>query len=310
MNRLFITVESIADVLSAGYTVIRVYTDTAEDGDFADLDGTVTLVAGQESYEYIDSDGTSSTWYKTAYHGSGPGEGTKSSARKGETAAAYATVTEVRDQIQKAGKSSDVEIALLLDAVSDNIDRFCNRPDGFVAPTTATARLYAGDGSTVQWIDECVEVTKVEVKDSASDTAYVTWTSDTWVAASGDPRRPNFNQKPYRFVMVTATGDYDTFTDGVYTGLQGFRPDYENRRSVPTVRITARWGYAETVPLSIKQATIIEVARLYKRGQSSFADAIANGNFGQLMFVKTLDPATQQFLINGRFVRPMVGRRY
>ena len=88
MNQLFVTVEDIGVVLAESYTVIRVYTDTAEGGDFTTLDGTITLVAGQESYEYTDLDGTSSTWYKTAYYGAVPGEGDKSTARRGETAAA------------------------------------------------------------------------------------------------------------------------------------------------------------------------------------------------------------------------------
>ena len=124
MNRLFFTVPNIADALTAGYTVIRVYTDTEEDGDFTTLDGTITLVSGVESYTYIDDDGTSSVWYKSAFYGSGAGEGTKSSARKGETAASYATVEEVRNAIGKTGATKDVEITLILDSVKQLIDNF------------------------------------------------------------------------------------------------------------------------------------------------------------------------------------------
>ena len=73
MIRLFVVVEEITAVMDAGYTVIRVYTDTSSSGDFTTLDGTITLVAGQESYEYTDLEGVAATWYKTAYYGTTAG---------------------------------------------------------------------------------------------------------------------------------------------------------------------------------------------------------------------------------------------
>jgi hypothetical protein len=43
MIRLDVTVQDIAQAIAAGYTAVRVYTDIAEAGTFATLDGTVTL---------------------------------------------------------------------------------------------------------------------------------------------------------------------------------------------------------------------------------------------------------------------------
>lgn len=223
----------------------------------------------------------------------------------------YCTVTEVKAQIDKSQADHDTIIdEVVIPGISRMIDRFCRRPDGFVAGSTATAREYAGNGQTVQWMDECTEVTLVEVKDSASDTAYVEWAAAKWQAATGDPRKPDFNRTPYRFLIVTADNEYDVFTDGRYTTRRGFRPVSELQRSVPTVRITAKWGYATTVPSEIKLACIIEAARVYKRGLSAFGDTLTNVKMGQLMYTKNLDPATQQILINGRYVKPMTGRSY
>lgn len=225
--------------------------------------------------------------------------------------AKYCTLAEAKAQIDKLKANHDTIIDdVAIPGVSRMIDNFCNRPDGFVALAVATAREYSGDGSTVQWMDECVEVTTVEVKDSPSDTDYVTWAADKWLPATGDPKRPNFNKTPYRFIIVTATNEYDVFTDGKYTTRRGFRPVSELQRSVPTVRITAQWGYAATVPDQIKLACIIETARVYKRGLSAFGDTLTNIQFGQLTYTKTLDPITQQILINGRLVKPMRGRSY
>lgn len=222
----------------------------------------------------------------------------------------YCTVTEVRSQINKSGTEDDVTIGAIISAVSLNVDNFCNRPDGFEADSSASVRIYSGSGDTVQWIDECVAVSLVEVKDSPTDTDYEAWAADTWLAATGDPLMPDFNRTPYAFILVSATGDYDLFTSGQFTTRRGFRPRGERRRGVPTVRVTARWGYAASTPDVVKQACIVESARIYKRGQSAFADALATTDVGKLVYAKQLDPIVKQMLINGRLVKPAIGRRF
>jgi len=313
MNVLRVLVENITEIVAAGYTVIRVYTDTSETGTFTTLDGTVTLVAGTESYLHTDLAGTSATWYKTAYFGAVPGEGTKAAARRGESSAAYATVDELRQQVQKSGLTDDVELALILDAVSDSIDKYCNRPDGFVSDITASARTYAGDGGVVHWMDECTAITLVEVKDSASDTTYTAWAAADWIAATGDPTFPDFNRTPYQFLIVSAVGDYDTFTSGQYTGGRGFRPASIGR-AVPTVRITANWGYSATVPPVIKQACIAQTAMWYKRGQSAWATDAGGAAAGRLSFRRDVqvlqDPDVRLMLDGSMLKKPSIGRRF
>jgi hypothetical protein len=226
--------------------------------------------------------------------------------------AAYVTLEEVKDQIEKGGTDDDATIVGMVEAASRAIDDACNRPDGFVAlgAGSETARLYSGSGAAVQWIDECVAITKVEVKDSPTDATYTLWAAGDYVKGRGDPRtRPDFNHTPYDWIMVDPTGDYSQFTSGRYAWRRGFRPDMDAdySRGVPTVKVTARWGYAATVPPEVKQACIIQVARWYKRGQSAFADTVGNADMGVLMYRKNLDPDIVQLLVNGRFVRPAVG---
>jgi hypothetical protein len=79
---------------------------------------------------------------------------------------------------------------------------------------------------------------------------------------------------------------------------------------LPTVEITARWGYALTVPDAIQQATIMQAARWYQRLKASMADTVAGPEFGKLMFRKSLDPEIQFLLVAGRYVKPTTGRRY
>ncbi len=230
---------------------------------------------------------------------------------------AYATVAELKADINLDSTSDDTTLARLLDAASSTIDHFCNRPDGFVAPSAATCRYYVGDGSSCQRIDECVAITSVAVKDSPTDTAYTAWTSPTtnmagdgdWVAFSGERESPNYNDTPYTGLLVDPNGSYSVFTNGAYVGLRGFPPAGTTRRNLPTVRVTARWGYAVTAPAAIKSACVMQTARWYKRLQSSMADVLASGEMGMLMYRQELDPDIKHILVGGRYVRPAVGRR-
>ncbi len=315
MIRLFITVTDITTVMAAGYTQIRVYTDISDTGTFVTLDGTVTLVAGTGSYEYIDIDGASTTWYKTAYFGAVPGQGALSAARKGDTRAAYATVDELRDRVGITQTTHDVVLAGLLDAAAEAMNAFCNRPRGFMADAVASARYYAGTGEAHLKIDECVEITTVAVKESPTDSVFTAWTTPTtnlasdgdWIAYSGGKHDPNFNDMPYSALMVDPTGDQAVFTSGRMGTSLGW-PDSGERgtRSVPTVRVTAKWGHSVTVDPNIREANVMQAARWYKRMSGSMSDTLASGELGMLVYTKSLDPDVQMILVAGRFVKPMV----
>ena len=310
---LFMTVDETSKVMEAGYTHIRVYSDTSATGDFTTLEGTVTLVQETESYSFTDLDGTASTWYKTCYYGSVPDEGSKSEARKGSTSKAYATVKELRNQIGITGTGDDVELAALLDAATEAIDNFCNRPDGFQADTVDSARYYTGSGETTQRIDECVSITTVAVKDSPGDSDYTDWDTPTtalagdgdWIPYRGDKDNAEFNSLPYDHLMIDPNGDYGAFTSGRFTGRRGFKPTSVVSRGVPTVKVTAKWGYSAAVPYAIKQACIIVASRAYKRGQSAWADTIANPEMGELQYRMSVDPDVKFML--WRYRRAAVG---
>jgi hypothetical protein len=190
--------------------------------------------------------------------------------------------------------------------------------DLFVGDTAASVRTYSGDGSSVLLIDECVEITAVAVKDSATDTTYTAWATPTtmmagdgdWFPYTGDRRAPEFNRLPWTGLMVDANGDYSVFTNGIYIGLRGFPFSSDMQRNVPTVQVTARWGYADNTPGDIKMATIMQVARYYKEIQGAMADGVANADFGTLVYRQTLHPDIKRLLVEGRYVKPqMWGRR-
>ena len=234
----------------------------------------------------------------------------------------YITVANLKLRINKTSDDDDAWLESIITAASRAIDNFCNRPDGFVADTVASARLYAGNGRAIMRIDECVEISLVAVKDSVTDDSYTSWAASGWIAFSGDPRDPDFNSLPYDHLMVDANGDEAVFTSGwisaygtkdFYFRSPNIRYRYpynpRNARGQPTVQVTAKWGYAATVPQPIAEACGMQAARWFKRYQSSMSDVLASGELGQLMYRQELDPDVKNLMVAGRYVRPAVGKR-
>jgi hypothetical protein len=220
----------------------------------------------------------------------------------------YTTTTIVKTEIGKTGSDHDAILALMITSASQAIDRWCKRPDGFVALSVAAARIYPGRGLPYILIDECTAITAVAVKDSVDDTTYTTWAATDWLAFAGGPDDPVYNRTPYTGLMVAAGGDYSIFLDGRQSTWVGFRPTEEkiSYRYVPTVQVTAKWGYATTCPSAIQQACVIQVARWYKRGLSAFADTTVNADFGIQLYQKELDPDLAGILGRGGYVRHTV----
>lgn len=208
-------------------------------------------------------------------------------------ASSYVSVAEMRASIDKTSALDDATIQFIIDSASEVIDGVCQRPDGFVADSIASARIYPGSGSEWQRIDECVEVSAVRLKTSATDT-FTALAATDYLKATGDRRRPEYNVTPYTALRMDENGDYS-----IWYYCDGY----------PNVEVTAKWGYAVAVPARVKEATIVLAARAYKRGQSAWSDALASGELGMLLYRAAMDPEVKLILIEGRLIRPSVGRR-
>ncbi len=226
----------------------------------------------------------------------------------------YTDLATVKGAVGKTLTGHDSDIGRAITAISRAIDRFCNRPDGFVAPDTATARLFAGTGAAVLRIDEAAAISSVAVKAATTDTTYTAWTADQWIPFSGDPNAPDFNHTPYTGLMAAPTSGL-RFTSGRLdderswpSGRRGGLSSLSRRAAAPPmVQVTARWGYALTAPPQIEEACITEVARLVKQAESNYAETLVSEALGKLIMTAKLHPSTELFLVKGRFVRPAVG---
>jgi hypothetical protein len=213
----------------------------------------------------------------------------------------YATKEQFREHIEMPAATTKYDAAIdrLLQSASRVIDKFTQAKDGFIAPATATAREFTGKGLAWIRIHECVAISQVAVKQSATGTTYTAWAAADWIPFQGSTKNPEWNRTPYTGIMVTAGGNQSSFLNGRI----GNRREWN-----PTVQVTARWGrYATTAEIpQVRDVTIMQAMRWFKRMQSEMADSLASGDFGTLTFMKDLDPDIAMILARGRLIRPSI----
>lgn len=227
----------------------------------------------------------------------------------------YCTKEEIQAETGLDPTKYGTAAQMMINAASRAIDNYCKRPMGFVADIDASTRDYVSNGDNWIAIDECVEITSVAVKTSYDASTFTSWAATDWIAYSGANKSPNFNDRPYSRIMCNPSGAYTYFVRGG-TGsypqydYKGYYSDTNQSEVilVPTVRVTARWGYAEDVPNEISQACIIQASRWIKRAQSAWADAIGNETTGELRFTRNLDPDIKFLLNMGSMVRHSIGK--
>lgn len=231
----------------------------------------------------------------------------------------YASVDELRAMVELPVTKYDVILGVALDAAARLIDYVCNRAeDGFVALETATAREFVGTGLSFIHVSEFVELTGVGYKTSTRDTSYTTLAVSYARGFSGSVRTPQFHSPPYRSVGLLPTAPISTFIDGrleelprVGAGMGLISSDINldigsGLQAVPTVQITARWGYSDSLPPQIKMATLGQAARWFQRGRAMWADATAQNDFAALLYKRVMDPDIELMLKTGRLIRPVL----
>ena len=225
----------------------------------------------------------------------------------------YATAEQIRMAMDGSGTGDDVGLLLIATAVSRWIDGYMGYKEvGFVASDTATNRIYAGDAERYLWIDPCIEITAVTMKDSVTDTAYnVSFTVGTHVIGfRGDPKDKfiEYNTVPYHGIILLPNATRSYFTSGKYASEKGFSVHQDDSQDVvasPTVQVMAKWGYSATVPEIIKQATVMQSIRYYKRQRGAMADAVLSGDFNIQQYNRMLDPDIKALLTMSRLKHPV-----
>jgi hypothetical protein len=190
----------------------------------------------------------------------------------------YATLSDVKAALRITDSMDDSLLETAIESASRMIDGYSART--FYNGGTAVRDFAATDALNLI-IDDAIAVTKVESTDEKGDT-YTEW-------AVNDYQLEPVNSR----------------ADGLYSPYTGIRA--VNSYSWPVVdqqalcRITGTWGWAQ-VPTAIKQATIIQSSRLFKRLDSPLGVA-GFGDMGAIRVGRYLDPDVEQLVMPYRIMR-------
>ena len=190
----------------------------------------------------------------------------------------YATLSDVKAALRITDAIDDTLLETAIESASRMIDGYTART--FWNAGTAVRNFAATDALNLI-IDDAISVSEVASTDEIGD-GYTVWTAN------------DFQLEPL-----------NSRSDGLYMPYTGIRAI--NTYTWPVVdqqalcRITGVWGWP-SVPIAIKQATIIQASRLYKRLDSPLGVA-GFGDMGAIRVGRYLDPDVEQLAMPFRIMR-------
>jgi hypothetical protein len=190
----------------------------------------------------------------------------------------YCSLADVKSSARITDNVDDSMLELAVESASRLIDSYTQRY--FYNAGTAT-RLFAPQDSYVTEIDDLITLTTLQTSDG--ETFDTTW------------QAKDYQLEPLNGVVDGLTGYPATriraIDDFIFTHLTG----------EATVRVIGIWGWS-AVPTAVKQATVIQAARIFKRNDSPLGIA-GFGEMGAIRVGTQLDPDVKQLIEAYRKVR-------
>jgi len=191
----------------------------------------------------------------------------------------YCTLADVKASLRISDTVDDALIEMAVESASRLIDTYCART--FYNMGTAT-RYFSAQDAYYCPINDIQSVTTLKTAVNSNGSFDVTWAAE------------DFQLEPL-----------NGFADGVtmpYTGLRAlWKYLFPTIGENALVQVTGVWGWA-SVPISVKQATVIQASRIFKRNDSPLGVA-GFGDMGVLRVGRSLDPDVQQLIDPYRLVR-------
>jgi hypothetical protein len=190
----------------------------------------------------------------------------------------YATLLDVKNALRITDNLDDSLLETAIESASRMVDGFTART--FTNAGTAVRNFAATDGINLI-IDDAIEVIEVASTDEIGST-YTIW-------------------KPTDYQLEPLNDR----VDGLYSPYTGIRAVGDFTWPVvdqqALVRITAVYGFP-AIPVAVKQATIIQASRLFKRLDSPMGVS-GFGDLGVIRISRYLDPDVEQLLMPYRIMR-------
>lgn len=182
-----------------------------------------------------------------------------------------------------AGNEPELDTAAR--AASRWVEGWCRRQFNLTAE--AEARYFNARNPRTVLVDDIGALTDLEIAtDTALDGTYAT----SWLSTDFQPTPLGAISQGRPVDSLVAVGSY-------------LFPEYNAYRT-GLVKVTAVWGWP-SVPEDVKQATLIQAARLYKRRESA-EGVLGFGEFGPVRVGARVDPDVEDLLAAYRLAPAMV----
>lgn len=183
----------------------------------------------------------------------------------------YASLVEVKNALRIQDSVDDSLLEMAIESASRLIDGYAGR---YFYNAGSATRNFVAEDLYLTVIDDLHSITSLATTDKVGG-AYTTWTAT------------DFQLEP---LNGTADGIQSPYTAVRAVGNYGFT--FFNNQAL--VRIVGSWGWA-SVPVAIKQATIIQASRIFKRLDSPLGVA-GFGDMGVVRVGSRLDPDVQHLV--------------
>jgi hypothetical protein len=190
----------------------------------------------------------------------------------------YCSLSEIKASARITDNVDDTLLELAVESASRMVDSYTQRY--FYNAGTAT-RLFAPQDSYVAEIDDLVSLTTLETSDG--DTFGTTWAAKDYQLEPLNGNVDGLTGHPA--TRIRAVDDF------IFNVLDG----------EATVKVTGVWGWS-AVPVAVKQATVIQAARIFKRNDSPLGIA-GFGEMGAVRVGVQLDPDVKHLIDVYRKVR-------
>ena len=190
----------------------------------------------------------------------------------------YCSLAEIKASARITDSVDDALLELAVESASRMVDSYTQRY--FYNAGTAT-RLFAPQDSYVAEIDDLITLTTLQTSDGDDF-------GTTWAAKDYQLEPLNGNVDGLTGHPTTRIRAVDDFIFNVLDGEA-------------TVKVIGVWGWS-AVPIAVKQATVIQAARIFKRNDSPLGIA-GFGEMGAVRVGVQLDPDVKHLIDVYRKVR-------
>lgn len=191
----------------------------------------------------------------------------------------YCTLAELKSALHIIDSIDDTMLEAAINSASDFINTYTNRD--FHNAGTAVRYFEADDNYSVV-IDDLQSISELATSTNADMVFDATWSSTDYQLTPVNGR-VNGLTTPY-----TGIKSVNRFYFPIWNGMT-------------LVRVTGVWGWA-SVPANVKQACILQAARIFKRNDSPLGVA-GFGDMGVMRVSSRIDPDVAQLLDPYRTMR-------